>query len=145
VQLLQDPFFQVFRPFPEGGMRLLAAVRVDLLVSSDLLNQVGQEERANMGRQRSGRGARYEVLETGKQARRRGLFGRRFLGHAERSPTQGRVERTEGSGPCRLLMSRDATRRQHEDTSMHLPIRYTFYQRARREQEGPTRLRLPLL
>jgi len=41
--------FQVFRPFPEGGMRQIAAVGVDLLVSSDLLNQVGQEERANMG------------------------------------------------------------------------------------------------
>ena len=93
VQLLQDPLFQVFRPFPEGGMGLLAAVGVDLLVSSDLLDQVGQEERANMGRQRSGRGARDEVLETGKQARRRGLFGRRFLGHAERSPT--RVETDE--------------------------------------------------
>ena len=111
VQLLQDPLFQVFRPFPEGGMGLLAAVGVDLLVASDLLNQVGQEERANMGRQRSGRGARNEVLETGKQARRRGLFGRRFLGHAERSPTRGRGGRTEGSGPCRFLMSRDATRR----------------------------------
>ncbi len=49
VQLLQDPLFQVFRPFPEGGMRQIAAVGVDLLVSSDLLNQVGQEERANMG------------------------------------------------------------------------------------------------
>ena len=61
-------------------MGLLAAVGIDLLVSSDLLNQVGQEERANMGRQRSGRGARNEVLETGKQARRPGLFGRRFLG-----------------------------------------------------------------
>ena len=50
-------------------MRLLAAVRVNLLVASDLLHQVGQEERANMGRQRSGRGTRNEVLETGKQAR----------------------------------------------------------------------------
>src|SRR5271166_2014988 len=111
VQLLQDPLFQVFRPFPGGGMGLLAAVGIDLLVSSDLLNQVGQEERANMSRQRSGRGARNEVLETGKQARRPGLFGRRFLGHAERSPTRGREERTEGSGPCRYLTSRDATRR----------------------------------
>src|SRR5208337_5665449 len=54
---------QVFSP--EGGMRLLAAVGVDLLVSCDLLNQVGQEERADMGRQRSSRGARNEVLETG--------------------------------------------------------------------------------
>src|SRR5208282_1411320 len=45
VQLLQDPLFQVFRPFPEGGMGLLAAVGVDLLVARDLLNQVGQEER----------------------------------------------------------------------------------------------------
>src|SRR5271157_4778515 len=63
-----------------------------------------------MGRQWIGRGARNEVLETGKQARRRGLFGRRFLGHAERSPTRGREGRTEGSGPCRFLMSRDATR-----------------------------------
>src|SRR5208337_4698121 len=53
---------------------------------------------------------RNEVLETGKQARRRGLFGRRFLGHAERSPTRGREGRTEGSGPCRFLMSREATR-----------------------------------
>ena len=48
-------------------MRLLAAVGVDLLVASDLLNQVGQEERANMGRQRSGRGGRNEVLETGRR------------------------------------------------------------------------------
>jgi len=99
-----------------------------------------------MGRQRSGRGARYEVLETGEQARRRGLFGRRFLGHAERSPTRDREGRlfrflvrasrdlwafllgegrfprhshlspedpegrTGGSGPCRSLMPRDATR-----------------------------------
>jgi hypothetical protein len=47
---------------------LLAAVGVDLLVACDLLDQVGQEERANMGRQRSGRGARHKVLETGKQA-----------------------------------------------------------------------------
>jgi len=45
VQLLQDPLFQVLRPFPEGGMRLLAAVGVDLLAARDLLNQVGQEER----------------------------------------------------------------------------------------------------
>jgi hypothetical protein len=45
VQLLQDSLFQVFRPFPEGGMGLLAAVGVDLLVARDLLNQVGQEER----------------------------------------------------------------------------------------------------
>ena len=92
-------------------MRLLAAVGVDLLVASDLLNQVGQEERANVGRQRSGRGARNEVLEAGKQARRRGLFGRRFLGHAERSPTRDREGRTKCSGPCSFLMSRDATRR----------------------------------
>src|SRR5271157_4827579 len=93
VQLLQAPLFQVFRPFPEDGMGLLAAVGVDLFVSCDLLNQVGQEERANVGRQRSSRCARYEVLETGKQARRRGLFGRRFLGHAE--PLPSRVERHE--------------------------------------------------
>src|SRR5208337_762455 len=59
---------------------------------------------------------RNEVLETGKQARRRGLFGRRFLGHAERSPTRGREGRTEGSGPCRFLMSRDAT--QHNAITM---------------------------
>ncbi len=111
VQLLQDPLFQVFRPFPEDGMGLLAAVGVDLLVACDLLNHVGQEERANVGRQRSGRGARNEVLEAGKQARRRGLFGSRFLGHAERSPTRGREGRTEVSGPCRFLVSRDATRR----------------------------------
>src|SRR5208337_1918347 len=110
--LLQDPLFQVFRPFPEGGMGLLAAVGVDLLVACDLLSQVGQEERANMGRQRSGRGARNEVLEAGKQARRRGLFRRRFLGHAERSPTRGREGRTKGSGPCGFLTSRDATRRE---------------------------------
>jgi len=83
------------------------------------------------------------VLETGKQARRRGLFGRRFLGHAERSPTRGRVERTEGSGPCKFLMSRDATRSHHDDTSMHGPFRYTFYQRAHREQEGPVKLWSP--
>src|SRR5271166_830659 len=79
-----------------------------------------------MGRQWCGRGARYEVLETGKQARRRGLFGRRFLGHAERSPTRGREGRTEVSGPCKLLMSRDATQSNHVDTSMHGPFRYTF-------------------
>ena len=59
LQLLQAPFFQVFRPFPEGWMRLLAAAGVDLLVSSDLLDQVGQEERANMGR-REGRPRRSE-------------------------------------------------------------------------------------
>ena len=111
VQLLQDPLLQVFRLFPEGGMGLLAAVGVDLLVASDLLNQVGQEERANMGRQRSSRGARNEVLETGKQARRRGLFGRRFLGHAERSPTRDREGRTKCSGPCNFLTSRYATQR----------------------------------
>src|SRR5271157_1538247 len=42
-------------------------------------------------------------------------------------------------------MSRDATRRHHDDTSMHGPIRYTFYQRAHREQEGPksSSLRFP--
>ena len=33
-------------------MRLLAAVGVDLLVACDLLNQVGQEERANMSRRK---------------------------------------------------------------------------------------------
>src|SRR5208283_3271898 len=87
--------------------------------------------------------ARNEVLETGKQARRRGLFGRRFLGHAERSPTRSREGRTEGSGPCRFLMSRDATRRHHDDTGMHGPIRYTFYQGVDREQEGPKRNRPP--
>src|SRR5271166_4880344 len=52
--------------------------------------------------------------------------------------------RTEGSGPCGFLMSRDATRRHHDDTSMHGPIRCTFYQRARREQEGRAKLRPPL-
>src|SRR5208337_4557226 len=39
---------------------------------------------------------------------------------------------------------RDATRRHHDDTSMHGPIWYTFYERAHREQEGPTKLRSPL-
>src|SRR5271157_3778927 len=51
----------------------------------------------------------------------------------------------KAQGPCRFLMSRDATRRHHDDTSMHGPIRYTFYQRAHREQEGPTKLRSALL
>jgi len=92
VQLLQNPLLQVLRPFPEDGMGLLAAVGVDLLVASELLDQVGQEERPNVGRQRSSRGARYEVLKTGKQARRRGLFGRRFLGHAERSPMRVEID-----------------------------------------------------
>ena len=36
-----------------------------------------------------------------------------------------------------------ATQRHHDDTSMHGPIRYTFYQRAIREQEGPTELLPP--
>src|SRR5271157_1003435 len=57
----------------------------------------------------------------------------------------GEERRTEGSGPCRFLMSRDATQRHHDDTSMHGPIRYTFYQRAHREQAGPTKLRPALL
>ena len=48
-------------------MGLLAAVCVDLLVAGDLLDQVGQEERANMSRERGGHGARYEVLKTRKQ------------------------------------------------------------------------------
>src|SRR5208337_4311809 len=57
------------------------------------------------------------------------------------------VERDEpkAQGPCRFLMSRDATRRHHDDTSMHGPIRYTFYQRAHREQEGPMKLPPALL
>src|SRR5208337_2566778 len=37
------------------------------------------------------------------------------------------------------------TQRHHDDTSMHGPIRYTFYQRACREQENPTKLRPPLV
>ena len=104
----------------------------------------GQEERANMGRQRSGRGARYEVLETGKQARRRGLFGRRFLGHAERSPK--RVERDEPKAQALLVLDVagcHARQRHHDDTSMDGPVRYTFYQRAYQEQEGPTKLQPP--
>ena len=103
VQLLQDPLFQVLCPFPESGMGLLAAVGVDLLIASDLQNQVGQEERANMVPQRSGRGARNEVLETGKQARRCGLFGRRFLGHAERSPTREERGTNQRPGPSQVL------------------------------------------
>jgi len=50
-----------------------------------------------------------------------------------------------GSAACRFLMSRDATQHYHDDTGMHGAIRYTFYQRATREQEGPTKLRPPLL
>ncbi len=44
VRLLLDTLFLVFRPFPEGRMGRLAAVGVELLVASDLLDQVGQEE-----------------------------------------------------------------------------------------------------
>src|SRR5271165_5417504 len=53
--------------------------------------------------------------------------------------------RTEDSGPLQVLdvAERHATRRHHDDTSMHWPIRYTFYQRAIREQEGPTELLPP--
>ena len=79
VQLLQNPLLQVLRPFPEDGMRLLAAVGVDLLVACDLLDQVGQEERANMGRQRSGRGARYEGRKPGSRLNGAGFSGDGFL------------------------------------------------------------------
>ena len=60
-------------------MGLLAAVGIDLLVSSDLLNQVGQEERANMGRQRSGRGAGMRCWKPGSRLVGPGFSGDGFL------------------------------------------------------------------
>ena len=79
VQLLQDPLLQVFRPFPEGGMCLLAAVGVDLLVACDLLNQLGQEERANMSRQRSGRVLGMRCWKPGSRLVGPGFSGDGFL------------------------------------------------------------------
>ncbi len=67
---------------------------------------------------------------------------------ATAAPPQWRVERDEPKAQALLVLDVagcHARQRHHDDTSMDGPVRYTFYQRANQEQEGPVKLRSPLL
>src|SRR5208282_6263730 len=58
------------------------------------------------------------------------------------------VERDEPKAQALLVLDVagcHARQRHHDDTSMDGLVRYTFYQRAYQEQEGPVKLRSPLL